>query len=81
MREVDLLVFSEVLDLASRVDKILSMPGGSLLMVGRAGVGRRSAVSILANMHQMQVFSPKVLRSYGLKQFRNDLKHVGSGQC
>ncbi len=76
IREIDLIVFNEVLEMMSQVDRIISSPGGSLLMVGRSGVGRRSAVSVVANMHQMQVFTPKVSAGYGLKQFRNDLKQV-----
>lgn len=50
--------------------------GGSLLLAGRAGMGRREAASLVANMHQMPVFSPKLTSSYGIKQFRNDLKTV-----
>ncbi|VDK75265.1 unnamed protein product, partial [Onchocerca ochengi] len=50
--------------------------GGSLLLAGRAGMGRREAASLVANIHQMPVFSPKLTSSYGIKQFRNDLKMV-----
>lgn len=77
-REIDLLVFEEVLSLVSRVDRVLSSPGGSLLLAGRAGVGRRSLASLVANMHQMKLLAPKVTRGYGLKQFKADLKQVCS---
>ena len=60
----------------ARIDRVLSVPGGNLLLAGRAGVGRRTAVTICAHKHRMTVFTPKVSRSYGLKQFRNDLKSV-----
>uniref|UniRef100_A0A2C9K0V1 Dynein heavy chain AAA module D4 domain-containing protein n=1 Tax=Biomphalaria glabrata TaxID=6526 RepID=A0A2C9K0V1_BIOGL len=60
----------------ARVDRVLTKPGGSLLMAGSSGVGRRTAVSVVAHMHQMQTFSPKVFRGYGIKQFKNDLKQV-----
>ncbi|KAK7489861.1 hypothetical protein BaRGS_00018883, partial [Batillaria attramentaria] len=75
-RELDVLLFKEVLDNMARVDRVLTRPGGSLLMAGRCGVGRRTAVTVVAFMHQMQLFSPKVSRSYGDKQFKNDLKTV-----
>ncbi|ESO93665.1 hypothetical protein LOTGIDRAFT_209197 [Lottia gigantea] len=75
-RELDLLIFKEVLENMARVDRVLTKPGGSLLMAGRSGVGRRSAVAVVANMHQMEFFSPKTSRGYGLKQFKNDLKTV-----
>ena len=45
-------------------------------MAGRSGVGRRTAVALVAHMHNIQLFTPKVSRGYGLKQFRTDLKSV-----
>ncbi|XP_075248310.1 cytoplasmic dynein 2 heavy chain 1-like [Convolutriloba macropyga] len=73
-KELNLSLFSEVLETMSKVDVALSMPGGSLLMAGRSGVGRRSTVHVVANMHAMEIFTPKISRNYGLKQFKNDLK-------
>jgi len=60
----------------ARVDRVLSAPGGSLLLAGRTGVGRRTAVSVCAHMHRMTLYTPKVSRTYGLKQFRQDLKTI-----
>lgn len=75
-RELDILVFKEVLDNVACVDRVLTSPGGSLLLAGQSGVGRRTAVTVVAHMHQMQLFTPKISRSYGDKQFRSDLKQV-----
>lgn len=75
-RDLDILIFHEVLDTMARVDRVLTKPGGSLLMAGRSGVGRRTAVSLIAHMHQMQMFTPKISRGYSLKNFKNDLKTV-----
>lgn len=75
-RDLDILIFREVLDNIARVDRVLTLPGGSLLMAGRSGVGRRTAVLLVAHMHQMHLFSPKVSRAYSMKQFKNDLKTV-----
>jgi len=74
--ELDILLFKEVLDHISRVDRVLTQPGGSLLMGGRSGVGRRTAVSLVAFMHQITLYTPNVSRNYGVKQFKNDLKNV-----
>uniref|UniRef100_H2ZF02 AAA+ ATPase domain-containing protein n=1 Tax=Ciona savignyi TaxID=51511 RepID=H2ZF02_CIOSA len=76
VREIDILVFQEVLEYMARVDRVISAPGGSLLLAGRTGVGRRTAVSVCAHMHRMTLVTPKVSRSYGLKQFKIDLKAV-----
>ncbi|XP_030632529.1 cytoplasmic dynein 2 heavy chain 1 [Chanos chanos] len=75
-RELDILLFREVLDYMSRVDRVLSHPGGSLLLAGRCGVGRRTAASVVSHMHGATLFTPKISRGYGPKQFRTDLKTV-----
>ncbi|XP_071126281.1 cytoplasmic dynein 2 heavy chain 1-like isoform X2 [Mytilus edulis] len=75
-RDLDILIFKEVLDHMARVDRVLTKPGGSLLMAGQSGAGRRTAVLLVAHMHMMQLYTPKVFRGYSMKHFKNDLKHV-----
>ncbi|KAM4699205.1 cytoplasmic dynein 2 heavy chain 1 [Discoglossus pictus] len=75
-RDLELLIFHEVLDYMSRVDRVLSYPGGSLLLAGRSGVGRRTVTSLVSYMHGAVLFTPKISRGYELKQFKNDLKQV-----
>ncbi|PNI44695.1 DYNC2H1 isoform 3 [Pan troglodytes] len=75
-QNLDILLFHEVLEYISRIDRVLSFPGGSLLLAGRSGVGRRTITSLVSHMHGAVLFSPKISRGYELKQFKNDLKHV-----
>ncbi|XP_053561557.1 cytoplasmic dynein 2 heavy chain 1 [Bombina bombina] len=75
-RELEILLFHEVLEYVSRVDRVLSFPGGSLLLAGRSGVGRRTITSLVSYMHGAVLFTPKISRGYELKQFKNDLKQV-----
>ncbi|XP_010727382.1 cytoplasmic dynein 2 heavy chain 1 [Meleagris gallopavo] len=75
-KEIVILLFQEVLNYVSRVDRVLSFPGGSLLLAGRSGVGRRTVTSLVSHMHGAFLITPKISRGYELKQFRNDLKHV-----
>lgn len=75
-----LQIFREVLDHIAHVDRVLTQPGGSLLLAGRSGVGRRSAVTIVSHLHRTELFTPKVARNYSLKQFKMDLKTV-SAMC
>ena len=75
-RDTDVFLFREILEAIVRFDRVLTTPAGSLLLAGRSGVGRRTAVGIVASMNNMKLFSPKVSRSYGIKQFKNDLKTV-----
>lgn len=79
-QNLDILLFQEVLEYMSRIDRVLSFPGGSLLLAGRSGVGRRTVTSLVSHMHGAVLFSPKISRGYEPKQFRNDLKHVSCGQ-
>lgn len=75
-RELDLLLFREVYDFVSRVDRVLSRPGGSMLLAGRSGVGRHTVTSLVSHMHGYTLFTPKMPRGYSLKHFSNDLKTV-----
>lgn len=75
-KELDLLLFGEVCDFVSRVDRVLSRPGGSLLLAGRSGVGRHTATQLVSHMHGWTLFTPKVSRGYSLKNFNSDLKSV-----
>ncbi len=68
--------FEELLENVSRFDRVLTAPGGSLLLSGRSGVGRRTALAIASSMNNMKIFTPKINRAYGVKQFKNDLKLV-----
>uniref|UniRef100_A0ABM5FWF4 Cytoplasmic dynein 2 heavy chain 1 n=2 Tax=Agamidae TaxID=81953 RepID=A0ABM5FWF4_9SAUR len=74
--EIEILLFPEVLDYVSRVDRVLSFPGGSLLLAGCSGVGRRTVTSLVSHMHGAILITPKISRGYDMKQFKNDLKHV-----
>ncbi|KAF4787703.1 hypothetical protein TURU_168391 [Turdus rufiventris] len=75
-KEIDILLFHEVLSSMSKVDRVLSFPGGSLLLAGRSGVGRRTVTSLVSHMHGAVLITPKISRGYQLKQFKSDLKYV-----
>ena len=80
-REMNIQIFREVSEYVAHVDRVLSQPGGSLLMAGCSGVGRRTAVTLVAHCHRMELFTPKMSRAYSMKQFKNDLKGVCSTLC
>ena len=75
-KELHMLLFSEILDHLARVERVLSQDGGHLLLVGRGGVGRRSAVTLICYMHRYQLETCKVTKDYNLSQFKSDLKGV-----
>ncbi|VDO08903.1 unnamed protein product [Haemonchus placei] len=71
----------EMCELCARVDRALTAPGGSLLLAGRPGLGRADAIRLIANMHQMALFTPKITPNYGQKQFDLELKNVFQDVC
>nr|XP_032832089.1 cytoplasmic dynein 2 heavy chain 1 [Petromyzon marinus]XP_032832097.1 cytoplasmic dynein 2 heavy chain 1 [Petromyzon marinus]XP_032832104.1 cytoplasmic dynein 2 heavy chain 1 [Petromyzon marinus] len=73
-RPLRLLLFPELLAAVARAERVLSRPGGSLLLAGPSGVGRRTAATLAASMHGLSLLSPRVSRTYGSKQFRGDVK-------
>uniref|UniRef100_T1IHY1 Cytoplasmic dynein 2 heavy chain 1 n=1 Tax=Strigamia maritima TaxID=126957 RepID=T1IHY1_STRMM len=76
VKELNIFIFHEVLNNIARIDHALSKPAGSLLLAGVSGVGRRTAVTVVAHMHRYTLFTPSIARGYGLKQFTADLKTV-----
>ena len=50
-RNLNLVIFPEVLQNVANFDRALSAPHGSMVLAGRSGVGRRTAVSIVSALH------------------------------
>jgi dynein heavy chain 2 len=73
-KDLNLCLFPEALENIARVERVLSQPGGSLLLVGRPGVGRRSSVLLVAHMFKMKYLTPNVTRNYTVKMFSAFLK-------
>ena len=76
VKELNILLFPEVLDRVARFNRVLSQPGGHLLLAGKAGVGRRTTTALVAYAHDIAFFSPKMTPRYDDRAFRADLKRV-----
>ncbi|XP_015834463.1 cytoplasmic dynein 2 heavy chain 1 [Tribolium castaneum] len=70
-QDLDVLVNNELLQLTASVSKILSAPEGHTVLVGRAGIGRKSAVKIVSSLQSAHLIIPI---SGTQPQFNNDLK-------
>lgn len=75
-RALNFVLLPEVLDRIVRLDYVLSRPGGSMVLTGSSGIGRRACLALVAHNHHMQIFSPKMSKGYSLKNFRDDLKEI-----
>ncbi|XP_050420010.1 cytoplasmic dynein 2 heavy chain 1 [Adelges cooleyi] len=65
-----------VYNVVANCERVLTRPGGCLLLVGRLGVGRNFAVKIVASRHNATIILPKMRQVFNLKTFKNDLKSV-----
>ncbi|KAL8004079.1 putative AAA+ ATPase domain, dynein heavy chain region D6 P-loop domain-containing protein [Plasmopara halstedii] len=73
-KDLHMLLFDEILEHLAIVERVLSEPGGSLLLIGKSGVGRRSATTLISYMLNYTMFSPSLTRNYNDNSFRTDLK-------
>jgi len=75
-KELSVHLIEEILEMIANIERVLSMPGGSLLLAGRAGVGRKQSTQLIAHILNMEFFSPNINREYSMKEFKRDLKQV-----
>lgn len=74
IRASEIVLFPDYLDLLTRIDRVLTRHAGSLLLAGRCGIGRRSALRLVAFLHQLPVFTLRVGQGYTTRHFTCDLK-------
>ena len=73
-KQLNIFLFTDVVQRIARIERALSNPGGCLLLNGPSGVGRRSAVTLAAYALRLEMVTLRMGRGYDLKALRADLK-------
>lgn len=71
---MDVVLFEYALQHLNKICRIMSLPGGSALLVGQGGSGRQSLTKLAAAILGQKLFQPEITKNYGLNEFREDLK-------
>ncbi|KAG6451921.1 hypothetical protein O3G_MSEX007393 [Manduca sexta] len=72
--KMELVLFREAIEHVCRIVRVVSQPRGNLLCVGIGGSGRQSLTRIASYISECNTFQVVVTKTYGVKDFREDLK-------
>ena len=71
-----LVMFASAIEHLLRIARVLAQPGGSALLIGAGGCGRRSLARLGAFLAQLELHTTSVSKEYGLSEWREDLHRV-----
>ncbi|KAJ9505503.1 hypothetical protein QJQ45_023787, partial [Haematococcus lacustris] len=73
---LNLVFFLDAVQHISRIARILRQPRGSAMLVGVGGSGKQSLTRFAAFMSETQCATIELTRSYGITEFREDVKKL-----
>ncbi|XP_069937012.1 dynein axonemal heavy chain 3-like, partial [Cherax quadricarinatus] len=73
---ISLVMFQYIIQHVSRISRVLQQDPGHALLIGFAGSGRQSATRLATFMANHELFQIEVTKSYGVTEWREDIKKV-----
>ena len=73
---LNLVMFVDAVRHLNRISRVIRQPQGNALLLGIGGSGRQSLTKLASHMTEYDCFQIELSKTYGMVEWRNDLKRV-----